>query len=81
MLDIYGAGESDNYQVSALDIIKLIKEDHPEKCALLVAESDIELQILNNIEKDSILLFMGAGGIDLIAENFMEKDQRKICLA
>jgi UDP-N-acetylmuramate--alanine ligase len=80
MLNIYGAGESDKHQVSSIDIIQLIKEDYPDKYVLLVADSEVELQILNSIEKDSILLFMGAGGINLIAEDFMEKEERKVCL-
>jgi len=81
LLDIYGAGEKNNLEVTSKDIVDVIDRDFNGKDIFLVGIDEIEKTIDERLQKDSVLLFMGAGEINLIAEDYVKFNEKKACVA
>ncbi|MDA7691076.1 hypothetical protein N8782_01680 [Methylophilaceae bacterium] len=69
LFDIYSAGESKINQISSKNIIKKIKL---KKVTYLNNFLDAEKTILKKINKNSIVLIMGAGNISEFVRSFVK---------
>ncbi len=71
--DIFAAREKNNLGISSLDLVNKIKQRG--KDVIYISNfSDIEDYILKNVSEDELLITMGAGNVDIIANDLISKD-------
>lgn len=74
--DIYAAGEEPIEGINAQYISELIKRD-AKVCAEYVPKSDILGYLNSSLRQDDMVLFLGAGDITKVSDEFVERVQKK----
>ncbi len=78
--DIYAAREKNIYQIGASDLVREIKENHPEKKDVYYISDfeDIADFIIRKTKSKDLAITMGAGDVYKVAERIMEKTNREM---
>lgn len=72
LADIYSAREIDTGEISSRDIKKLLDEKHVD-CYYFPSFDEIEKFLLEKVQKDDLLITMGAGNVVKIGEDLLSK--------
>lgn len=76
LAEIYAAREKNIYKISSKELVAEIKRIEPTKEVYFFENFDEMANfVLNNAEKDDLVITMGAGDIYKVAEIILEKDQ------
>ena len=71
--DIYAAREKDVYGVSSYQLVNAIKAKYPDREVYYVQDfEDIVKYLSANVEKDDIVMTMGAGDVYKIGQMMLE---------
>ncbi|WP_324822588.1 UDP-N-acetylmuramate--L-alanine ligase [Sinanaerobacter sp. ZZT-01] len=75
MAEIYAAREKNIYKISSKELVAEIKRVYPNKEIYYISDFDeITNFVINNAEKEDLVLTMGAGDIYKVAEDLLKKD-------
>jgi len=75
MAEIYAAREKNIYKISSKELVAEIKRVYPNKEIYYISDFDeIANFVINNAEKEDLVLTMGAGDIYKVAEDLLKKD-------
>lgn len=78
LAEIYAAREKNIHKISSKELVAEIKKLYPGKEVYYFKEFDeIASFVLNNAQKDDLVITMGAGDIYKVAELILEKDREK----
>ncbi len=78
LAEIYAAREKNIHKISSKELVLAIKKKYPTKEVYYFKEfNEIASFVLNNAEKDDLVITMGAGDIYKVAEIIIEKDREK----
>ncbi|MDD6154363.1 MAG: UDP-N-acetylmuramate--L-alanine ligase [Eubacteriales bacterium] len=78
LADIYAAREKDIYEINSQKLCKAIQEEHPNKDVYYIPGfEDMADFVIDNAQKDDIVITMGAGDIYKVGDIIMKKAGQK----
>ena len=74
LLDIYAAREKDTGEVSSKDILHILKEEYHSDVFYEPSFEKAKQLLLDNCQKDDLIITMGAGNVVELGEELLEKN-------
>lgn len=78
LAEIYAAREKNIYKISSRELAAEIQRVHPDKEVYYISDfNEMANFVINNAQKDDLVLTMGAGDIYKVAEMILDKDREQ----
>lgn len=74
LADIYAARETNEWNISSIDLLELIKKEN-QNCIYLESYDKIVTYLKENVQKNDIIITIGAGTINQVGYALIEKNQ------